>query len=47
VYRYMRTTDDRGCARHGQVQQPEALIAVNVINRMPALGMPAPALAVA
>ena len=38
--RYKRIVGDRLRARHWQAQRKEALIAVNVINRMTALGMP-------
>ena len=37
---YKRIVGDRLRARHCQAQRKEALIAVNVINRMTALGMP-------
>ena len=38
--RYKRIVGDRLRARHCQAQRKEALIAVHVINRMTALGMP-------
>ena len=40
MYRYKRTIGDRLRAQHREAQKTEALIAVNVINRMTALGMP-------
>jgi len=40
MYRYRRIIGDRLRAQHYDSQQKEALIAVNVINRMTALGMP-------
>ena len=40
MYRYKRTIGDRLRAQHCETQVREALIAVNVINRMTALGMP-------
>ena len=40
MYRYKRIIGDRLRALHCEAQQKEALIAVNVINRMTALGMP-------
>ena len=40
VYRYKRIVGDRHRAKHYEAQMREALIAVNVINRMTALGMP-------
>ena len=47
MYRYKRIIGDRLCARHGEAQKREALIAVNVTNPMTALGMPASVNAVA
>ena len=38
--RYKRIVGDRLRARHREAQEKEALIAVNAINRMTALGMP-------
>ena len=40
MYRYKRIIGDRLRAQHRESQRREALIAVNVINRMTALGMP-------
>ena len=40
MYRYKRIIGDRLRAQHRESQKTEALIAVNVINRMTALGMP-------
>ena len=40
MYRYKRIIGDRLRARHRESQKREALIAVNVINRMTELGMP-------
>ena len=40
MYRYKRIVGDRLRAQHYEAQQKEALIAVNVINRVTALGMP-------
>ena len=40
MYRYKRIIGDCLRARHHEAQKREALIAVNVINRMTALGMP-------
>ena len=40
MYRYKRIIADRLRAQHRESQRREALIAVNVINRMTALGMP-------
>jgi hypothetical protein len=40
MYRYKRITGDRLRAKHRESQIREALMAVNVINRMTALGMP-------
>jgi hypothetical protein len=40
MYRYKRIIGDRLRAQHHESQKTEALIAVNVINRMTALGMP-------
>ena len=40
MYRYKRIIGDRLRAHHRESQIKEALIAVNVINRMTALGMP-------
>ena len=40
MYRYKRIIGDRLRAQHRESQKREALIAVNVINRMTALGMP-------
>ena len=40
MYRYKRIIGDRLRALHCEAQKREALIAVNVINRMTALGMP-------
>ena len=40
MYRYKRIVGHRLRAQHYEAQQKEALIAVNVINRMSALGMP-------
>ena len=40
MYRYKRIIGDRLRAQHHEAQRKEALIAVNVINRMTALGMP-------
>ena len=40
IYRYKRIIGDRLRAQHRESQKTEALIAVNVINRMTALGMP-------
>jgi hypothetical protein len=40
MYRYKRIIGDGLRARHHEAQKREALIAVNVINRMTALGMP-------
>ena len=40
MYRYKRIIGDRLRAQHREAQKREALIAVNVINRMSALGMP-------
>ena len=39
MYRYKRIIGDRLQAQHREAQKREALIAVNVINRMTALGM--------
>ena len=40
MYRYKRIIGDRLRAQHREAQQKEALIAVSIINRMTALGMP-------
>ena len=40
IFRYKRIIGDRLRAQHRESQKTEALIAVNVINRMTALGMP-------
>ena len=40
MYRYKRIIGDRLRAQHCETQKREALIAVHVINRMTALGMP-------
>ena len=40
MFRYKRIIGDRLRAQHHESQKTEALIAVNVINRMTALGMP-------
>jgi len=40
MYRYKRVIGGRLRALHCEAQKREALIAVNVINRMTALGMP-------
>jgi len=40
MYRYKRIIGDRLRALHCEAQKREALIAVGVINRMTALGMP-------
>ena len=40
LYRYKRIIGDRLRALYCEAQKREALIAVNVINRMTALGMP-------
>ncbi len=40
VFRYKRIIGDRLRAQHCEAQKREALIAVSVINRMTALGMP-------
>jgi hypothetical protein len=40
MFRYKRIIGDRLRAKHRSSQKTEALIAVNVINRMTALGMP-------
>jgi hypothetical protein len=40
MYRYKHIIADRLCAKHLETQKREVLIAVNVINRMTALGMP-------
>ena len=40
MYRYKRIIGDRLRAQHRESQKTEALIAVNVLNRMTALGMP-------
>ena len=40
IYRYKHIIGDRLRAQHRKSQKTEALIAVNVINRMTALGMP-------
>ena len=40
MYRYKRIIGDRLRAQHREAQEKEALIAVSVINRMTALGMP-------
>ena len=40
MYRYKRIIGDRLRAQHREAQEKEALIAVGVINRMTALGMP-------
>ncbi len=40
MYRYKRIIGDRLRAQHREAQKKESLIAVNVINRMTALGMP-------
>ena len=40
MFRYKRIIGDRLRAKHCESQKTEALIAVNVINRMTALGMP-------
>ena len=47
MYRYKRIVGDRLRAQHYEAQQKEALIAVNVINRVTALGMPEPVKVVA
>ncbi len=40
MYRYKRIIGDRLRAQHREAQEKEALIAVSIINRMTALGMP-------
>ena len=40
MYRYKRIIGDRLRAQNCEAPKREALIAVNVINRMTALGMP-------
>ena len=40
MYRYKRIIGDRLRAQHCEAQKREALIAVSIINRMTALGMP-------
>ena len=40
MYRYKRIIGDRLRGQHRESQKREALIAVNVINRMTTLGMP-------
>ena len=40
MYRYKHLIADRLCAKHLEAQKREALIAVNVLNRMTVLGMP-------
>ena len=40
IYRYKRIIGDRLRALHCEAQKKETLIAINVINRMTALGMP-------
>ena len=40
MYRYKRIIGDRLRAQHREAQKKESLIAVNIINRMTALGMP-------
>jgi hypothetical protein len=40
THRYKHPIADRLCAKHLEAQQREALIVVNVLNRMTALGMP-------
>ncbi len=40
MYRYKRIIGDRLRAQHRDAQKTEALIAVHIINRMTALGMP-------
>jgi hypothetical protein len=40
MYRYKRIIGDRLRAHHHESQKTEALIAVNVLNRMTTLGMP-------
>ncbi len=40
MYRYKRIVGDRLQAKRFEAQTREALIAVNVINRVTALGMP-------
>ena len=40
MYRYKHIVGDRLRAKHRESQRTEALIAVNVINRITALGMP-------
>ena len=40
MYRYKRIIGDRLRARHCEAQKREAFIAVHVINRMTAFGMP-------
>jgi hypothetical protein len=40
MYRYKRIIGDRLRAQHREAQKKESLIAVNVINRMTALGLP-------
>ncbi len=47
MYRYKRIIGDRLRAQHRESQKIEALIAVNVMNRMTALGMPESAKTVA
>ena len=47
MYRHKHLIADRLRAKHLEGQQREALIAVNVLNRMTALGMPASVKAVA
>ena len=39
MYRYKRIIGDRLRALHCEAQKKETLIAINVINRMTALGM--------
>ena len=40
MYRHKPAIGDRLRAKHPEAQQREAQIAVNVLNRMAALGMP-------
>jgi hypothetical protein len=47
MYRYKHLTADRLRAKHVEARKREALIAVNIINRMTALGMPVAVKAVA
>ena len=47
MYRYKRIIGDHLRVKHRESQKKEALIAVNVINRMTALGIPESAKTVA